>query len=238
VCDIASLGAYSFFNPQVYIGDGLHLSAYGNLPLADFLTATLAGQYSSLMNGTPMTVTQDYSIPWDWIQSPVIDPEFTSPATTNNGLTLQSSNSGTGANVFINFQDSASTSTTFGALGTTFDFSASNHAALLNPPAGTYYNESDVPAVPEIGSSATVSGSTSGTATFNQTMQVPGRKEVAIYCAALTGTASYTFPAAFTNTPVVLTTSGPATSVVTSLSTTAVTVTGSATTGPIFLEGW
>ena len=49
-----------------------------------------------------------------------------------------------------------------------------------------------------------------------------------VYCNALTGTASYTFPTAFTNVPVVLTT----------LSATAMTVTGSSTTGPIIVEGY
>lgn len=84
----------------------------------------------------------------------------------------------------------------------------------------------------------TVSGSTSGTAAFSQPDQGASYKMVAIYCAALLGTASYTFPTAFTNTPNVVTTNGPAASVVTSISTTAVTVTGASTTGFIILEGY
>jgi hypothetical protein len=84
----------------------------------------------------------------------------------------------------------------------------------------------------------TISGSSSGSAIFSEPDLGPSEKKAIIYCNALTGTASYTFPVAFTNTPVVVTTSGPAASVVTSLSTTAVTVTGSGTTGPILVEGY
>jgi hypothetical protein len=82
-----------------------------------------------------------------------------------------------------------------------------------------------------------VNGSSSGTATFSQPFIGSSFKMVVIYCAALSGTASYTFPVAFSKTPNAIATSAVATSVATSVSTTAVTVTGAAT-GFLVLVGY
>lgn len=84
----------------------------------------------------------------------------------------------------------------------------------------------------------TVSGSVSGGAVFSQPFLSTAYKKIAIYCNNLTGAASYTFPTSFTFTPAIMSTNGPAAAIVTSISSTLVTVTGAATSGFIFLEGY
>jgi hypothetical protein len=84
----------------------------------------------------------------------------------------------------------------------------------------------------------TVSCYTSGTAVFAMPQQGTGDMKVKAFLSSCVGTASYTFPTAFTQTPSIVTTNEVAGSIVTSLSTTTMTVTGATTTGFLVLEGW
>lgn len=81
----------------------------------------------------------------------------------------------------------------------------------------------------------TVSGSISGSAIFSQPFQGGNYGKVVIYLNNLNGTATYTFPASFQHAPATL---GPQAAAATTISTTSVTVTGSGTTGFLFLEGF
>jgi hypothetical protein len=82
-----------------------------------------------------------------------------------------------------------------------------------------------------------INGSGSGSATFAQTRIGNALMQVLIYTNALTGTATYNFPFAFNNLPVVHATNGPAAAVVTSISKTSITVTGTATSGHLLISG-
>jgi hypothetical protein len=81
-----------------------------------------------------------------------------------------------------------------------------------------------------------VNCSTSGTVVFSQPMQGTSYKKVMVYASACNGTASYTYPTAFAHTPQVLSQSLAA--IATSLSTSAVTITGLPSTGFLELDGF
>lgn len=102
----------------------------------------------------------------------------------------------------------------------------------------TFRNPIVTPAEDNTAPQTTVSASGSGSVIFSQPQQGSSWKKTIIYLVAATGTASYTFPVAFSHVPAIVSTNGPAATVVTALSVTAVTVTGSATTGFIILEGF
>lgn len=81
-----------------------------------------------------------------------------------------------------------------------------------------------------------VNCSGSGNVSFSLVDQAINYKKVIVYANACTGTASYSYAVAFTHTPQII--SQSLTAAITSLSITAVTFTGSASTGFVELDGY
>lgn len=108
-----------------------------------------------------------------------------------------------------------------------------------NDPADVYAtNFIQSPRFVSTAAQTTVNCSTSGTAVFSQPQIGASYKQTVISLSSCTGTASYTFPAVYTVTPGIFAGSTVSASLVTSLSTSAVTVTGSASTGIIDLKAY
>ena len=83
----------------------------------------------------------------------------------------------------------------------------------------------------------TVNGSTSGNMVCSMPFRTGSYKKVIIRVGALNGTATYTYPVAFSFNPVALSNSGSGVSGL-SISTTSITVTGTTSTAILILEGY
>lgn len=107
--------------------------------------------------------------------------------------------------------------------------------------AGKYWKADGTWAVPpgaDGSAQTTVAGSTSGNAVFSQPFDGAYYKKVIVLLEALDGTAAYTFPVAFTETPDYFIGANATGATLTALSTTAVTVSGLPSSGVIVLEGY
>jgi hypothetical protein len=111
------------------------------------------------------------------------------------------------------------------------------HDALYIDTSGnsTFRTSTTTPIEKNTAAQTTVSCSTSGNVVFSQPEQGSSYKKVIIFANACLGTASYTYPTAFTNTPQVLSQSLAS---LASVSTTAVTITGTTSTGFLDLDGY
>jgi hypothetical protein len=226
LCDVASLPFCSTNDPNVY-RDGIHFTDSGEAYAATYLNSVLFAAYPSLVANNPLAFGRGATISPDAL-API------SQLNLGNG----------GATVPLVIKENTSSYVTMIDIGTgsiSYFENTSQGLKVGNSAGNAFYIPTAINGIVPVIPSTTptpVAGSTSGSATFIQTFNETYKKEVLVYCNALTGTASFTFPTAFTNTPVVVSTTGPATAVVTSLSTTAMTVTGSTTTGPLLVEGY
>jgi len=229
VVDVAGMGIFGSNDKTIY-QDGTHLTPRANALVANFLEQQLGPLFSS---GPPQTMGGPGSIALDWLQRELGSLSL-GPRPDGQSVLLYAYSGGNSSAICLGAPGN----------GPNFSWSESPKEFFFNswigfPMAvnGSTSVNATVPAIPNT-QTTSVTGSTSGTAVFSEPFYQPGYKKVMIVCSSLVGTASYTFPTAFTTTPVALATSGPATSVVTSLSTTAVTVTGATTTGALILEGY
>jgi hypothetical protein len=258
--NIATAGKGIYWNPSGTTDTGWFRNAAGileadNGTVGDFgqvQAGTLATE-SLASAGAPTITTHGTGGSTTWSYVVVAEqadgtPTAASPAgsTASGNATLTSGNYNivtwsavTGASKYAIYRTAVGTSpTTTGLIGTVVAPTATWNDTAIAGNSATAPSTNGTGSMKNGAAQTTVNASTSGSVVFSEPEQGSSYKVVVAYLNGATGTASFTFPTAFTNTPVVMSTSGLATTVVTSLSTTGTTVTGSASTGPIIIEGY
>lgn len=113
--------------------------------------------------------------------------------------------------------------------GVTFDVAPEAPGAILT---GSITNNTDSTLQPSL---------EGGFFSWTQVETGSAYKKIVIYCSGLIGATPFTFAVPFTNAPVVMTTSGLSAGLVSSITTTGATITGTPITGStgfLFLEGF